>query len=163
MTSDPQTLPAVVRAAAERFGARDAVVDGQVTLSFADLLDAVRDTARGYLALGLEPGERVALWAPNSWQWEVAALAVTYAGGTLVPLNTRYTGHEAADVVRRTHARFVVLAPAEEPVGDEHQGGKAGRQQQAHRGVSVHRRGPAGRKRRSYSARRGPRVARDAG
>ena len=40
----------------------------------------------------------------------VAALAATYAGGTLVPLNTRYTGHEAADVVRRTGARFVVLA-----------------------------------------------------
>lgn len=110
MTSEPQTLPDVVRAAAERFGARDAVVDGAVTLTFSGLLDAVRDTARGYLALGLEPGERVALWAPNSWQWEVAALAVSYAGGTLVPLNTRYTGHEAADVVRRTRARFVVLA-----------------------------------------------------
>jgi acyl-CoA synthetase (AMP-forming)/AMP-acid ligase II len=110
MTSDPQTLPAVVRAAAERFGQRDAVVDGEVTLSFAELLQAVRDTARGYLALGLEAGERVALWAPNSWRWEVAALAVTYAGGTLVPLNTRYTGPEAADIVRRTHARFVVLA-----------------------------------------------------
>ena len=110
MTSDPQTLPTVVRAAAEKFGHHDAVVDGPVTLSFTGLLEAVRDTARGYLALGLEPGERVALWAPNSWQWEVAALAVTYAGGTLVPLNTRYTGHEAADIIRRTHARFVVMA-----------------------------------------------------
>jgi acyl-CoA synthetase (AMP-forming)/AMP-acid ligase II len=110
MTSEPQTLPGVVRAAAERFDGLDAVVDGEVTLTFTGLLDAVRDTARGYLALGLEPGERVALWAPNSWQWEVAALAVSYAGGTLVPLNTRYTGHEAADVIRRTHARFVVLA-----------------------------------------------------
>ena len=110
MTSEPQTLPGVLRAAAERFGSREAVVDGAVTLTFGGLLDAVRDTARGYLALGLEPGERVALWAPNSWQWEVAALAVSYAGGTLVPLNTRYTGHEAADVIRRTHTRFVVLA-----------------------------------------------------
>lgn len=110
MTSEPQTLPGVLRAAAERFGSHEAVVDGAVTLTFDGLLDAVRRTARGYLALGLEPGERVALWAPNSWQWEVAALAVSYAGGTLVPLNTRYTGHEAADVIRRTHARFVVLA-----------------------------------------------------
>ncbi len=110
MTAEPQTLPGVLRSAADRFGAHEAVVDGSVTLSFTALLDAVRDTARGYLALGLESGERVAVWAPNSWQWEVAALAVSYAGGTLVPLNTRYTGPEAADVIRRTHARFVVLA-----------------------------------------------------
>jgi acyl-CoA synthetase (AMP-forming)/AMP-acid ligase II len=110
MTSEPQTLPDVLRAAAARFDGREAVVDHEVTLTFTGLLDAVRDTARGYLALGLEPGERVALWAPNSWEWEVAALAVSYAGGTLVPLNTRYTGHEAADVIRRARTRFVVLA-----------------------------------------------------
>ena len=110
MPTESRTLPAVVRAAAERFNDLDAVVDGDTTLSFEGLLEAVRTTARGYLSLGLDPGERVALWAPNSWQWEVAALAVTYAGGTLVPLNTRYTGHEAADVIRRTRARFVVLA-----------------------------------------------------
>ena len=105
-----QTLPAVVRAAATRFDSRDAVVDGNVRMSFAHLHDEIRRTAKGYVALGLEPGQRVAVWAPNSWQWIVAALAVSYAGGVLVPLNTRYTGHEAADVVRRTRARFVVLA-----------------------------------------------------
>jgi len=110
MTRQPRTLPQVVRAAAERFGSRDAVVDGDVRMSFEHLHDEVRRTAKGYLALGLEPGQRVALWAPNSWQWIVAGLAVSYAGGVLVPLNTRYTGHEAADVARRTRARFVVLA-----------------------------------------------------
>ena len=110
MTSEPQTLPDVLRAAAERFGEREAIVDGDVRLAFAQLLDAVRTTARGYLALGLETGDRVALWAPSTWQWEVAALAVSYAGGTLVPLDTRCTAHEAADAIRRARARFVVLA-----------------------------------------------------
>ena len=38
------------------------------------------------------------------------ALAVSYAGGTLVPANSRYTGHEVADLVDRTHARLVVVA-----------------------------------------------------
>jgi acyl-CoA synthetase (AMP-forming)/AMP-acid ligase II len=105
-----QTLPGVLRTAAAQYGERAAIVDGATTLSFTDLLDAVRETARAYVALGLETGDKVAIWAPNSWRWEVAALAVTYAGGTLVPINTRYTGHEAVDVIDRAAARMVVLA-----------------------------------------------------
>jgi HIP---CoA ligase len=106
----PQTLPAVLRAAAETFGDHPAYVEGARTLSFSELLDDVRAVARGYLAHGLEPGERVCVWAPNSIEWVLAALAVSYAGGTLVPVNSRYTGHEVADIVDRTGARIVVVA-----------------------------------------------------
>ncbi|MFP5253448.1 MAG: fatty acid--CoA ligase family protein, partial [Actinomycetes bacterium] len=63
MTAQPQTLPEVVRAAATRFGSRDAVADGDVRMSFEHLHEEVRRTAKGYLALGLEPRQRVALWA----------------------------------------------------------------------------------------------------
>jgi acyl-CoA synthetase (AMP-forming)/AMP-acid ligase II len=108
--SRPQTLPAVVRAAADRFGERSAVVDGDADISFAGLLALVRQAAAEYVALGVEPGDRVSVWAPNTWRWEVAALAVSYAGGTLVPLNTRYTGHEVVDVLDRVDARVVVVA-----------------------------------------------------
>ena len=41
-------------------------------------------------------GDRVAVWAPNSLEWIVAALGVTTAGGVLVPVNTRFRGAEAA-------------------------------------------------------------------
>ncbi|HEY0904407.1 MAG TPA: FadD3 family acyl-CoA ligase [Marmoricola sp.] len=108
--SGPQTLPAVLRAAAERFGDHPAYVEGGHELSFAGLLDRVRGVARGYVALGLEPKDRVCLWAPNSVDWVVAALAVSYAGATLVPVNSRYTGHEAAEIADRTAARLVVVA-----------------------------------------------------
>ena len=112
--SAPQTLPAVLRAAADAFGDRPAYVettpDGSTrTLSFQQLLDHVRDVARGYVAYGLEPGFRVVVWAPNSIDWVVAALAVSYAGGTLVPANSRYTGHEVAELVDRTGAALVVV------------------------------------------------------
>ncbi len=50
------------------------------------------------------------MWAPNSWRWVVAGLAVTYAGGVLVPVNTRYKGEEVADIVERAHARLCVVA-----------------------------------------------------
>src|SRR5690349_9548882 len=105
----PRTVPAALRTAAERFGDRPAIVDGATTLSFARLLDEVREAASRCAGLGVSPSDRVAVWAPNTWRWEVAALAVTYAGGTLVPLNTRYTGHEVVDVLARVDARLVVV------------------------------------------------------
>jgi HIP---CoA ligase len=110
MEQDPRTLPAVLRAAADVHRDSEAVVDGPVRLTYGELLERVRRTAAALVALGVEPGSRVCVWAPNSWQWQVAALAVTYCGGVLVPLNTRYTGHEAVDVVGRTSARVVVVA-----------------------------------------------------
>ncbi|WP_275693254.1 FadD3 family acyl-CoA ligase [Nocardioides sp. TF02-7] len=92
------------------YGDRPAYVEGGRSVSFAQLLDLVRATARGYVAAGFAPGDRLCLWAPNSIDWVVAALAASYAGGTLVPVNSRYTGHEAADLVDRTGASLVVVA-----------------------------------------------------
>ncbi|MEV7429121.1 FadD3 family acyl-CoA ligase [Nocardioides sp. NPDC092400] len=105
-----QTIPAALGAAADRFGEHPAYVEDGEVVSFLELLRRVRRAARGYVAAGLRPGERVCLWAPNSIEWVVAGLAVTYAGGVLVPLNSRYTAHEVADVVERTRARLVVVA-----------------------------------------------------
>ncbi|MGH3308784.1 MAG: AMP-binding protein, partial [Nocardioides sp.] len=104
------TLPRLLRAAAERYADRPAYIEGEMTLSYADLLARVREVARGYVAQGLEPGERVVIWAPNSIDWAVSALAATYAGGVLVPVNSRYTGHEVADIVDRTGAVVAVVA-----------------------------------------------------
>jgi acyl-CoA synthetase (AMP-forming)/AMP-acid ligase II len=104
------TLPAVLRAAAHRHGDKPAFVDGDRTVSFAELLGLVQATARGYAETGFSPGDRLVLWAPNSIDWVVAALATSYAGGTLVPANSRYTAHEVADLVERTNAQLVVVA-----------------------------------------------------
>ncbi|WP_372729050.1 FadD3 family acyl-CoA ligase [Nocardioides sp.] len=105
-----QTLPGILRAAAQRYGDRPAYVEDGETLSHADVLEHVRTIARGYLAHGLQPGERVCLWGPNSIDWALAALAITYAGGVVVPINSRYTAHEAADLIERTAARLVLVA-----------------------------------------------------
>lgn len=104
-----ETIPAALGEAADRFGDHPAYVADGETVSFLELLRRVRRTARGYVALGLEPGDRVCVWAPNSIGWVVAALATSYVGATLVPVNSRYTGHEVADVVARTRARIVVV------------------------------------------------------
>src|SRR5438876_7252718 len=95
----------MVRDAAQRFGDADAVVDGDRRVGFAELSDLVAGAARALVALGLEPGDRAAVWAPNSLEWIVAALGVTTAGGVLVPVNTRFKGVEAAYVLARSNAR----------------------------------------------------------
>lgn len=103
------TVPGLVRRAAAEYG--DAVacaMDGR-TISYAELHDLVRRTAAALQKRGMRGG-RVVLWAPNSIDWIVAALAVTYAGGTLVPANSRYTAHEVADIVDRTDAALVIVA-----------------------------------------------------
>ena len=62
------------------------------------------------IELGVGAGDRVAIWSPNTWHWVVACLATHYAGGVLVPLNTRYTASEAADMLARTGAPLLVAA-----------------------------------------------------
>ena len=104
------TIPRLVRSSAERYSTRPAIVDASVgvTLSYDDLGGAVHEAARAFLAHGLELGERVAIWAPNLWEWVVAALGVHAAGGALVPINTRFKGREAAYVLQKSRARVLV-------------------------------------------------------
>jgi acyl-CoA synthetase (AMP-forming)/AMP-acid ligase II len=110
MTEDARTIPGALLRAAREYGPAEALVDGDVRLSYAELLERVREAARYYLAVGVRPGERVAIWSPNTHHWVVAALGAHYAGAAIVPINTRYTGHEALDIVRRTRAAVLVVA-----------------------------------------------------
>ncbi len=86
-----------------------AIADGDTRLTFAQLHAYVRDFAAALVARGLEPGARVAIWSPNTYHWEIAALGVHWAGGVVVPINTRYTGSEAADIVERVNAAALVV------------------------------------------------------
>lgn len=100
-----RSVPGLVAAAAARFGPSEALVDGDLRLSFGELESAALRVTRGALAAGIGPGDRVALWAPNIGEWVLAALGLLGAGAVLVPLNTRFKGPEAAYVLARSGAR----------------------------------------------------------
>ncbi len=102
------TIPRMVGIAAERYGDAHAIEDGDTTLTFVELAARARDAAKGFIALGVEPGDRVAIWAPNMWEWVVCALGVHSAGGVVVPVNTRYKGMEAAYLLKKSRARVLV-------------------------------------------------------
>ncbi|HEU5302973.1 MAG TPA: FadD3 family acyl-CoA ligase [Acidimicrobiia bacterium] len=97
----------MLRDGVRRLGTTEAVVDADTRVSFAELQAMVDRSARSLLASGIAPGERVAVWAPNSLEWIVAALGITSAGGVLVPVNTRFKGTEAAHLLERSRARVL--------------------------------------------------------
>ncbi|WP_333618108.1 FadD3 family acyl-CoA ligase [Dietzia sp.] len=120
---DVRTTPQALRRAAGLWPAAEALADVQagirpgdggeshgVRWTWAELAEQVRDFAAALVAGGVEPGDRVLVWSPNSWHWVVAALGIQYAGGVLVPANTRYTGAEALELIDRTAAPFAVIA-----------------------------------------------------
>ncbi|WP_156949901.1 FadD3 family acyl-CoA ligase [Simplicispira psychrophila] len=103
----PETLPALLRQAAQNQPQQPAIVDGDTTISYADLLQRSQAVARALIALGVQPGDRVALWAPNLHEWILAACGTHAAGAVLVPLNTRMKGGEAADILERSGTKVL--------------------------------------------------------
>lgn len=103
------TIGGLVRDAAARYRDREAVADGRVRISYAQLGQRVERAAAACLGAGIEPGDRVAVWAPNTLDWIVSALGVVTAGAVLVPLNTRFKGAEAAYVLQRSRARLLFV------------------------------------------------------
>ncbi|MFE6662927.1 FadD3 family acyl-CoA ligase [Streptomyces sp. NPDC057697] len=103
------SIPKLVRAAARRYGDREAVVEGRTRVSYAELGERVERAAAACMASGVEPGDRVAVWAPNTLDWIVSALGAVTAGAVLVPLNTRFKGSEAAYVLQRSRAKLLFV------------------------------------------------------
>ena len=105
------TIPAALSHAAREYGDAAALAEpGGPRLSYRELHEQVITVARALIAEGTQPGDRVALWSPNTHHWVLAALGVLYAGATLVPVSTRFTGHEALDVISRSGARGLIVA-----------------------------------------------------
>jgi acyl-CoA synthetase (AMP-forming)/AMP-acid ligase II len=123
-----ETIPEMVLSAADRFGGAEAIVDGPLRFTFTQVVDRIRCAAGAFADLGVGAGERVAIWAPNSAEWIIAAFALLTAGGVLVPVNTRFKTEEAGDIIGRGGAKAVLvqkgflgqdyIAPAGVPVID---------------------------------------------
>jgi acyl-CoA synthetase (AMP-forming)/AMP-acid ligase II len=104
----PATTPALVDWAADRYGAAEALVDGERRWSFRELAAEVHGASRAFVATGVGRGDRVAIWAPNVAEWVIGALGAQMAGAAIVPLNTRFKGHEAADLMMRSRASVLL-------------------------------------------------------
>ena len=110
-----KTIPELMDVVAEQYSGLNAIEDGQTTLTYQQLNQLRLQAAAALIDMGVEPGDRVAVWAPNVWEWIVATLGLQTAGAALVPLNTRMKGAEAGFVLRASGAK--VLFCVEEFLG----------------------------------------------
>jgi acyl-CoA synthetase (AMP-forming)/AMP-acid ligase II len=92
-------------------GAGD-VFGGGRRITLAELHRRATAVARALIAVGVEHGDRVAVWGLNDAWWAVHAFGAWAAGAIIVPLSSRYKGIEAADMLRRTGARVLMAGAA---------------------------------------------------
>jgi acyl-CoA synthetase (AMP-forming)/AMP-acid ligase II len=102
------TIPALLADAADRFGSHPAILGDASTITYAELHAAARSFGAALVETGVEVGDRVAIWAPNSAEWIIALFGLSYAGAVLVPVNTRFKGAEASDILGRSGAHVLI-------------------------------------------------------
>ena len=105
----PPTIPHAAQAAAEKWPDQPGIIEGDRQWSFAEVWADARAAASAFLASGVTHGDRIAIWAPNRRTWILATLGAQSVGATIVPLNTRFKGQEAADIIRRSKARLLLV------------------------------------------------------
>ena len=102
------TAPKAFIESARRHATRTALIgeDG-VSHTYAELDQLRIAGARALIALDVQSGDRVAVWAQNCVEWVIAGLAIHSAGAVLVPVNTRMRGQEAAYVLEKSAAKIL--------------------------------------------------------
>jgi len=84
----------------------------KIRWTYAELKTEVDALAAGFLALGLEPGDRVGIWAPNCAEWAVTQFATAKAGLILVNINPAYRLTEAEYALNKVGCKALVTAVA---------------------------------------------------
>lgn len=102
------TIPRMCALSAQTHGDQIFIEDGGVTLTFRDFNALRRRVARAFMASGIAKGDKVMIWAPNSWKWFAAAMGLVSAGGVLIPCSTRFKGVEVGELIRRSETVMMV-------------------------------------------------------
>jgi fatty-acyl-CoA synthase len=95
----------------ERFGERDALIHTEhgVRYSYAEFRDECNRIAKGLIALGVQKGEHIGIWATNYPEWVVAQFATAKIGAVLVTVNPSYRTHELEYVLKQSDASTLLL------------------------------------------------------
>jgi fatty-acyl-CoA synthase len=108
-----ETIGACLDRVARKFPRRIALISRHqsVRWTFSELRERVNRLAAGLRRLGLAPGDRLGIWAPNSAEWALVQFATAKAGVILVNINPAYQRSELLYVLNKVGCRALVLAP----------------------------------------------------
>ena len=97
-----------------RFPDREALVVRHQALRYTwrQLADAVDQHARALMALGVQPGDRLGIWAPNCAEWCITQFASAKVGAILVNINPAYRASELEYALGQSGCRWVICADA---------------------------------------------------
>lgn len=101
------TIPLAAIWAGHRYGSMDALKDGPRRITFAEYMERAKSIAKALMASGVEIGDRVAVWAPNSIDFALVALGIHCAGGILIPINTRFVPAEVDRLSQEVQPKIV--------------------------------------------------------
>jgi len=111
-----RTLGSLLDAAAEDYGEREALVFGEQRSNYQELKNETDRIAKGLMAIGVEPGERVALWMTNRPEWLYLMFAIAKVGACIVPLNTRYRTDDVAYTVNQSRSATLISLDRSGPI-----------------------------------------------
>ncbi len=109
-------IGSLVDVAARRFGTKEALCFEGSRWGFGQLKEQVDRVAKSLIQIGIQPGEKVALWMPNRPEWIHALFAVAKIGAVLVPINTRFRTNDLDYVVRQSDATTLITVDRSGPV-----------------------------------------------
>lgn len=106
-----QSIPAVLRANAEKYGRKTAISykkSGEYhSLTYREFYERVLMLARGLRKSGMAPGDNIAILSENRLGWAISDFGVQAAGGVVVPIYATSTARQAAYVLNHCEARIV--------------------------------------------------------
>ena len=108
------TIPSLLDQALSRFGGADAAIfaENGERVSWHALRRRSDEVAAGLLALGVERGDRVGIWAPNCLEWLLVQFGTARIGAILVNINPAYRASELDYALKKTQCRVLVMARA---------------------------------------------------
>jgi len=108
------TIPQLLREAVARFGPRDALVftDTGERYSYYDFDRDIDALASGFLAMGLQKGDRIGIWSPNRLEWVLTQFASARIGLIMVNINPAYRLSEVDYALNKVGCKALILARA---------------------------------------------------
>jgi long-chain acyl-CoA synthetase len=100
-----KTIGQILPEAAAQFAEKTALVFGERTFTFAELDRLSNRVAKSLVDIGIEPGDRVTLYAQNGWEWVVSYYGIAKTGAVLNPINVMLTPDEVSYVVKDCGAK----------------------------------------------------------
>jgi len=105
------TVGKLLETTASEYGEREAVVypDLNVRYTYKEFEQICREAAKGFMSLGINKGEHVAVWATNKPEWLISQFATAKMGAVLVTVNTSYRTNELEYLLSQSDASTIIL------------------------------------------------------